>query len=160
MVSTQPRYDDFDRLVQRHGAYIRRLCWWHASGRSEECADLVQECLAALWHHRHTLRPGATEGQERLWVKYRCRSVFSHQDRVAKPELTTLDEARAVADEPDDSRRLIEEMAQGLNDREQRVLSLILDGYAPAEIGQLLDLSPKHVSQIRFRIIEKMKKEI
>ncbi|MBR1549423.1 MAG: sigma-70 family RNA polymerase sigma factor [Bacteroidales bacterium] len=160
MPTTNARYDDFDRLVHRHGSYIRRLCWWQSSGRSEDCADLIQDCLLDLWHHRHTLRPDASEAQERLWVKFRCRSVFSHRKETWPYELATLDEARTVADESEDKRRLLEDMACGLNEREHQVLTLILDGYSRQEIAELLDLTPKHVSQIRFRIVEKMKKEI
>lgn len=160
MPSGNDRYDEFDRLVHRHGAYIRRLCWWQSSGRSEDCADLIQDCLLDLWHFRHTLRPNATEGQERLWVKYRCRSVFSHRKGPRPYELVPLDAARSVADDPEDKRRLLEEMACCLNELEHQVLTLLLDGYSRTEIGEMLDLTPKHVSQIRFRIIEKMKKEI
>lgn len=161
MPTNNARYDDFDRMVQRHSSLIRQLCWWHASGRSDECADLVQECLIALWHYRHTLRPGATQGQERQWVKYHCRSVFSHQDAKQRPWLASLDEASALAQEdPSDDRERIEEMAQHLSDYEHRVLNLILDGYSVGDIANLLGIKARSVSQIRFRIIEKMRKEI
>jgi RNA polymerase sigma factor (sigma-70 family) len=160
MATTNNRYDDFDRLVQRHRSYIRRLCWWHASGRSEDCADLMQDCLAALWHFRHTLRPDASPAQERLWVKYHCRSVFSHRKRRWEPQFTPLDEDRLPAEEPPDNRAVIEELACNLSDRERHILDLILDGYSRSEIAALLDLKAGTVTQIRFRIIEKMKQEL
>ena len=160
MVTRNERYDEFDRLMQKHGAYIRRLCWWRSSGRSEDCADLIQECLLHLWHYRHTLRPGSTESQERLWVKYHCRSVFSHQKDTRAYELTTLDEARTVAVENEDRRRMLEEMAYVLNEQERRVMTLLLDGYTRPEIAEMLGTTAKHVSQLRYRILEKMKKTI
>ena len=144
MVTRNERYDEFDRLMQKHGAYIRRLCWWRSSGRSEDCADLIQECLLHLWHYRHTLRPDSTESQERLWVKYHCRSVFSHQKDTRN----------------EDRRRMLEEMAYVLNEQERRVMTLLLDGYTRPEIAEMLGTTAKHVSQIRYRIIEKMKKTI
>lgn len=160
MAQQNTRYSEFDSLVHRHSAYIRRLCWWQASGHSEECADLMQDCLTALWHYRHTLRPDATPAQERLWVKYHCRSVFSHRRRTPEPEFTSLDEARLGADDAPDNRALINELAVGLTPLEHRVLDLILDGYTPTEIADLLGSRAATVSQMRYRIIEKMRKEI
>ena len=159
MPTDNARYDDFDRMVLRHRAFIRHLCWWQASGHNEECADLVQECLLALWHYRHTLRPDANEKQERLWVKYHCRSVFSHRNARPTIETTTLDEARTVAEENIDTRSLIAELATTLSDSEHRVLDLILNGFSTAEIAELLGVTAATISQTRYRIIEKMKKQ-
>lgn len=161
MPTDNARYDDFDRMVLRHRAFIRHLCWWQASGHNEECADLVQECLLTLWHYRHTLRPGATQGQERQWVKYHCRSVFSHRNAKYRPWIVSLDEMQPLPqEEPPDNRERIEELARHLTDYEHRVLNLILDGYSLGDIAALLGIKTKSVSQIRYRIIEKMKKEI
>lgn len=160
MTTATTRYDDFDRLMQRHKALIRRLCWWQASGHREDCEDLMQDCLAALWHYRHTLRPDSSERQERLWVKYHCRSVFSHRNNKPALETTPLDEARAMAEESVDIRALLAELATTLSDNEHRVLDLIVDGYSPAEIAELLGIKAATVSQTRYRIIEKMKKQI
>ncbi|MBR1766395.1 MAG: sigma-70 family RNA polymerase sigma factor [Bacteroidales bacterium] len=157
------RYSDFDLLVQRHQGYIRRLCWWHTEGGSEECADLMQECLAALWHYRHTLRPDATAPQERLWVKYHCRSVFSHRKRRHRIPTLHLDQQTLSPtgnpDLPDDPRELIDELASSLSPSEHRLLGLILEGYSIAEISSILGIRPASVSQSRYRIIEKMKQQ-
>jgi RNA polymerase sigma factor (sigma-70 family) len=120
----------------------------------------MQDCLAALWHFRHSLRPDASPAQERLWVKYHCRSVFSHRKRRWEPQFTPLDEDRLPAEEPPDNRAVIEELACNLSDRERHILDLILDGYSRSEIAALLDLKAGTVTQIRFRIIEKMKQEL
>ncbi len=159
MATDTNRYSDFDRLMQRHKGLIRRLCWWQASGHREECEDLMQDCLADLWHYRHTLRPDANEKQERLWVKYHCRSVFSHRNARPTIETTTLDEARTVAEENIDTRSLIAELATTLSDSEHRVLDLILNGFSTAEIAELLGVKAATISQTRYRIIEKMKKQ-
>lgn len=160
MAHQNTRYSDFDSLVHRHGSYIRRLCWWHASGHSEECADLMQDCLTALWHYRHTLRADATPAQERLWVKLHCRSVFSHRRRIPELPLAPLDENHADNEPSDNNRALINALAINLSTHEHHILSLILDGYSVAEIATLLGTKAASVSQTRYRIIEKMKKEI
>ena len=80
------RYSDFDALMERHQRFIKGLCWWYAGGKADRVADLMQEVMAALWHWRHTLRPGATALQERAWVHIRCRSVFEHMRRRQQVE--------------------------------------------------------------------------
>ena len=159
MATETNRYSDFDRLMQRHKALIRRLCWWQASGHREDCEDLMQDCLAALWHYRHTLRPDANERQERLWVKYHCRSVFSHLNARHSIDTTSLDEARTIAEETVDKRALINSLATTLTEYEHRVLDLILDGYTTAEIAATMGIKAASISQTRYRIIEKMKNQ-
>lgn len=160
MADNRTRYDDFDSLVDRHKALVRRMCWWHASGNSMRCADLMQDCFLALWHYRHTLRADASERQERAWVKLHCRSVFSHSDRREEVETVPLEEGMAVAEESESPRQRLEEMAACLTPYEHRVLELILDGYSIAEIAETLEIKPASVSQLRYRMIEKMRNTI
>ena len=150
------RYDDFDRMVQRHSGYIRKKCWWYAGGDGALCSELVQEVLEQLWHYRGKLREGASELQERTWVKYHCRSVFSHRRRAKK--VPTVDITGVEAAEPvDNMRETLLDMADDLNTREREVLQMLLDGYKVAEIAEHFGLKAHSVSQMKLRMIEKMR---
>lgn len=150
-------YDDFDRTVLRHRDYIRRLCWWHAGGDEQRCAELVQMVLVQLWEYRDKLRPDAGERQVHAWVRYHCRSVFSHQQRRHRPPEVSIDKVQ-VAAPVDERRETLLDLAVDLTPHEMEVLQMILDGYSAAEIAQTLGIKPHSVSQLRLRIIEKMKK--
>ncbi|MBR2958767.1 MAG: sigma-70 family RNA polymerase sigma factor [Bacteroidales bacterium] len=160
MTDKGTRYDDFDCLMLRHQRLIRAMCWWHASGDATVCADLIQEVLLTLWRRRNRLRPDANEFQERAWVRLQCRSVFSHIDRRLRPTLVPLDDAIHLASDESDLRSELEDMAAGLTEGEHHVLQRILDGYSIAEIAEELDIKPASVSQTRYRIIQKMRKEL
>ncbi|MBO7101751.1 MAG: sigma-70 family RNA polymerase sigma factor [Bacteroidales bacterium] len=157
MTEHTERYTDFDKLMLRHKTLIRRLCWWHSGGESALCADLMQEVAIDLWHYRHTLRPDATEQQERLWVKYHCRSVFSHRRRRKTIDTESLAEKHDIAEPAEDLRETIEELATDLNPHERKMLDLLLNGYSIAEIAAQLQIKATSASQLRFRVIEKMK---
>ena len=157
MAETRARYDDFDNLMLRHKTLIRRLCWWHSGGEEHLCADLMQEVAIALWHYRHTLRPDATPQQERLWVKYHCRSVFSHRRRRRTIETETLGEQHDAAEPVDGLRETIEDLAADLNPHEHELLELLLGGYSVAEIAEQMHIKAASVSQLRQRIVIKMR---
>ena len=48
--------------------------------------------------------------------------------------------------------------ARGLSPRERQVLDLLMEDYSVGEIAAMLGLGPRNVSQIRQRIIKKMRK--
>lgn len=160
MADERTRYDDFDRLMMRHQRLIKAMCWWHASGDASVCADLIQDVLLALWQRRDSLRAGANEWQEKAWVRLQCRSVFSHHDRRRRLPMQPLDHDPPAGPDSQSARQEIEALAIGLTDAEHLVLQRILDGYSIAEIASELGIKPASVSQTRYRIIQKMRKEL
>ena len=55
----QNLYDQFDRLIARHGELINRLCMRRAGGNADRCAELRQDCYISLWHYLPKLRKDA-----------------------------------------------------------------------------------------------------
>lgn len=159
MADERQRYDDFDRLMLRHKALIRRLCWWHASGDTALCADLVQDVLLALWRYRGTLREGASEAEEYVWVRLHTRSVLQHYRRRQKPVLVPIEESMAVAEQPEPYSDTIAELAVGLTDYEHRALGMMLDGYSVSDMAKILKIKTASVSQLRYRIVDKMRQQ-
>ena len=153
------RYIDFDRLMARHQGLIKNLCWWYAGGRADRVADLIQEVLLSLWHYRHSLRPDATAGQERQWVRLQCRSVFEHQRRRPEVETVPLEESQHDAAADTTARDTIDRLAADLNEVEHKVLELLLDEYTDGEIAAKLDIDSVEAKRLHAAVIEKMKKK-
>ena len=151
------RYNDFDRLMARHRGLIKRLCWWHAGGKADAVADLMQEVMLHLWRYRHTLRADAGELQEKAWVWIRCRSVFEHQRRRPRVETVPMEEALHVAAEDTSARDAIDRLAADLTAIEHQVLELVLDGYTDGEIGEVLQVSAAEAKRMHATVIEKMR---
>lgn len=160
------RYDDFDQLMLRHGKMVRWMCWIYSGGDESRTADLVQEVLIGLWQCRETLRPGASEMQERAWVRWRGRSVLQHLGRrqrvetVAMPQqvLEAMDMEQEQS-EAERQRELLYSLAGDLTEHERMVLDLLLENYSVAEIAERLGIKPQSVSQLKLRMLEKMRNQ-
>ena len=154
------RYDDFDALVARHRKLIRGLCWWIAGGQAWLMSELIQEVTTQLWHYRYKLRPNATPGEEREWVRFHCRSVFAHLGRKQDREVETvpLEEAAFVATDGGSHTELIDRLAANLTLQEHHVLELILDDYTDGEIALLLHIGEDETGRLHSQVIEKMKR--
>ena len=154
------RFDDFDSLVARHRKLIRGLCWWKAGGKAWLMSELIQEVTTQLWHYRHKLRPDATPGEEREWVRFHCRSVFAHSIRKGEREVEVvpLEEAAHVAADEGRHTELIDRLAANLTHQEHRVLELILDDYTDGEIASLLRIGENEAKHLHAHVIEKMKR--
>ncbi|MDO4216671.1 MAG: sigma-70 family RNA polymerase sigma factor [Bacteroidales bacterium] len=155
--NSTPRYSGFEELLKRHQRLIRSLCWWYAGGDTEKTNDLVQDVMLQLWHYRHMLRPNATAAQERQWVRLHCRSVFQHQRRRTTIETVPLEETYEVAADNENYRELIDRLSVDLNDKEQQLLDLLLEGYTNSEMAQALLMSEKEVIALRKQTIDKLK---
>ena len=160
------RYDDFDRLINHHGKLVRWLCWIYSGGNESLTADLMQEVLLDLWQNRGSLRSGVGEAQERAWVRFRCRSTLQHIRR--KKKIDTVPMSQRVLEmmdigegmgEVEAQRDLLRSLAVGLTDHERTVLEMLMDNYSVGEIAERLNIKAKSVSQLKLRIIEKMKNE-
>ena len=161
MPTNKTRYDDFDRLVMRHRRWIRLLCCWYSRGNAADTADLVQEVLERMWRKRESLREGATESEERIWIRWQCRSVAEHHNRRQPPVLVSLDEQEIVDDTTNVERReLLLSLTEGLNDRERQLLDLLLEGYSTTEAAEKMGMKPHTADQLRFRMIQKMREEM
>ena len=156
-MAPSPRYTDFDRLVARHRWAIERCCWYYADGDRALCADLVQEVLMVLWHRRDKLSPDMGRVKEHAWVLWQCRSVCGHYHRRKRLVFVPLDESLYLPEAEESCREQIEEMAVDLSPQERRLLDLLLEGYKIHEIARLMNIKPSSVSQLRYRMIERMR---
>lgn len=166
MAACEPTFmERYDALVAQHIGTIRRMCWRQSYGDNATCADLMQECLVSLWLRLPTLRAGCTAQEEREWVKWCCRSVFSHllrQHRLSMTGLTAgmADTLAIPVEDSSDAHELVEDLASGLTRREQRALALIIEGYNQKETAAILGIRADSMARLRQRIVQKMRQRL
>lgn len=160
----QRRYEGFDSLMARHNLLVARLCMLHADGDVERCTELVQDCRIAIWRHLPSLRKNASRLQEKAWVVWQCRSVFSHSARHRRSQgLLSIDPllADSLPDDSDNSlRESIDELAVLLSPDERRAFLLMADGYTADDLGLELGIKPRSAVSLRHRIIKKLRKHL
>lgn len=160
MAEDRTKYNNFELLLGRHRGLIRKLCWWRSSGDEATCDDLVQECYLALWQHLDTLRPDVAKLQETAWIVWQCRSVFSHGGREIT--LPSADERLfdyLPAPDANETREILDDLAQRLTPKEQRLFALMRQDLTDLEIAERLRLKPRTVREKQRMIIEKLRQE-
>lgn len=156
-------YRQFQSLVTRHKALIEHFCKLRAYGDKRLCAELQQECYLWLWRRADRLKPGAAPLQETAWVYWQCRAAYSNFSYYRKAwKLLPLDGWMAdnIAEPVDNGARdCIEAMADELTDHERRAFLLMADGFDDDEIAQQLNIKQRSVVQLRYRIINELRKK-
>lgn len=160
MKSEEDIQRQYDLLVRRHLKLIRFLCRRRSRGDAYLYSELTQEVFLDLWSNMPLFNPSYGRWAQRRWVEMRCRGVFSRWLRGRRDPGVPLEGVDDLLAEspPDDLREVVEELAAGLSPRERQVLDLLMEDYSVGEIAAMLGLGPRNVSQIRQRIIKKMRK--
>lgn len=155
------RHDAYLALLDRHRPLVWRMCWLRARGDWERCRDLVQEVSIALWLQFDKLRPEASPGEERAWVRWLTRSTLDHLHRRPSPTLLSLSEAMAanLAEEPSHAEE-IDEILAALSPDDQRLVKLHLEGYCADEIAERMGLGRDAVYQRMHRAIARAKRVV
>lgn len=159
MENEEERQRQYDLLVRRHLRLIRFLCRHRSRGDAYLYSELTQEVFLDLWISMPLYNPSYGRWSQRRWVEMRCRGVFSRWLRGRRGSVVPLDSVDELLPEsaPDDLRDVVEELAVGLSPRERQVLDLMMEDYSVGEIAAGLGLRPRNVSQIRQRIIKRMR---
>lgn len=154
------RHKDYTALLTRHHSMLWHMCWNWAKGNRDRCCDLLQEVSLALWENFDKLRPGATPGQERAWVRWQARSVFFQINRRKKPDTEPLTDAIAdnIADENSSNSEILDDLMAALDPDERQMLQLYLDGFHGEEIGRQMAISRNTYYQKLHRAILKMRR--
>ena len=153
---TQP-HALFIALWRRHVARVRFICLRAAHGNTAVAKDLVQDVAIHLLHACDTITPENPIKSERRWVACMARTAIGRSLRGDRPTVS-LDSQPDMA-EPQDwqLRETIEDLAQNLDDGDQAMLHLRLDGYTNEEIALVLGLTHIAVRSRMHRIIQQMR---
>ena len=146
----------FLALVEEHAGAINRVCrsFCHTA---EDREDLRQDIIMNLWLGWSRYRPAA---KPVTWV-WRVAvntgiSWLRHRNRQVE---TAPLEGIEIPDEGIDSenRKWLYELIRQLPAKDQKLLSLYLDGWKQAEIGEMLGISETNVQTRMSRIKQKLR---
>ena len=134
----------FERCVREHGALVARIAASYEA-RPALVDELVQETFAALWRGLPTLRDPASA--RAFLARLTHNTCVTHVRRAVRRPERLLEEGEAEAVETDDPgpghaerARLLRAVRQlALGDRQ--VLTMHLEGFTNAEIGDVLGLA-------------------
>lgn len=161
MGDTEKTFARFDSLIARHRALIDHLCIRYSDNDAELCNDYRQDCYCSLWHYLPSLKENSNYFQERSWVAWHCRSVFSHHnERNRKRQFIPL--TKEIADsaaesDNNEARETIEALAVTLTPYERRAILLIADGYDAEDLAKELGIKHRSAVSLRHRIIDKLR---
>lgn len=149
----------------RHRDAIERFFVSRVRGDEALCHELIGETYTSLMKHYGNLREDISIGEERAWVRWICRNVWSHHWRfMANQKKTVPLEEHMAATMPDDDEdanvQLFENikiLASLLPERERMYLHLMAGGHADDDIAVYLDVSRKTVFTTRYRILKRLR---
>ena len=156
-------HSTYTSLLMRHRDMLWRMCWNRVDGDRERCKDLLQEVSIALWENIEKLRPDATPGQERAWVRWQARSVFYQIERRHKVSTMPIQDNllnSSANEEAQSHKEILEDLLSTLNPDDKQMLCLYLEGYQGDEIGEKIGVSRNVVYQRMRRLIVKMRKVV
>ena len=147
-------------LIRRHKVVIWAICMQRAHFDVERARDMVQEVLLGLWKYLGTLRPGATEAQERMWIRLRARGILLRARQGEGPPLVLVDNMPEVEDAPYERDERLLLLFERLDADDRRLMQMHLDGYSFKEIGAAMGLSAAAVRMRKSRIVRQMKQMV
>lgn len=154
-------HNAYTALLMRHRKMLWRMCWHWTGGDHDRCCDMLQEVSLALWENFEKLRPDATPGQERSWVRWQTRSVLYQFGRKQKPPTVPISDSlsNSYTDEDAQHRKeLLDDLLSTLDPDDQRLIRLYLEGYHGDEIGKKMGISRDNYYQRLHRAIQKMRR--
>lgn len=160
IATNEGNYQSFDAFIMRHRDQIERFFVRRLIGDEVVCRELISEAYLDLLKHFANMRPNSSLKQERAWVKWRCRNVWSHHWRkVANaPQLVPFDHELATTDEDSELfQESINRLATLLSKKEKIYFLLMADGYSPNDIATTLDVKPRTAIIMRHRILSHLR---
>ena len=148
--------DPFEEMLHRYRGLLFTLCS-RFRHRGLEVDDLIQEASIALWRNRERLLALGSVQQAALTWKVARNAVIDALRRYEETE-----ELPEGHDEACEDRTLLQELHEEigkLEEPDQTIVKMQLEGYSYEEIGNALGMTEKNVSVRLVRIKEKIRKE-
>ena len=147
--------DPFVELLHRYRGLLFTICS-RFRHRGLDIEDLIQEATIAIYRNRERLLSMGSVPQAAMIWKVARNAVI---DALRRTE--DSDELPEGYDESSEDRSLVEELYEQigrLEEPDQSIVRLQLEGYSYEEIGQRLGMTEKNVSVRLVRTREKLRK--
>lgn len=150
----------FEALLERYRNLLYRICMRY-SGREVTVEDLMQELSIALWQQRERLQALPSGVRQAGWV-WRVASNAAI-DVVRKTPGHERAEGNELVGVPAEEKGLVVELYEQialLEEDEQKLVRMQLEGYRYEEIASAAGISVKNVSVKLVRIKEKLRQRM
>ena len=158
------------RIESESLVQLEKYCiasWRNARIDMQEWDDCTQQTLADLMsripRERLTVAiedPQSTERREltrSIWCTVqRMRRARKHIS--LEPELNAAPDSATQALDSDELRESISSQDAGLTDRQQTILTHVLDGWAVADIASEMEMTPARVSDEKYKAVQKLRR--
>ena len=149
--------DPFEEMLHRYRGLLFTLCS-RFRHRGLEVDDLIQEASIALWRNRERLLALGSVQQAALTWKVARNAVIDALRRYEETE-----ELPEGHDEACEDRTLLQELHEEigkLEEPDQTIVKMQLEGYSYEEIGNALGMTEKNVSVRLVRAKERLKRRM
>jgi RNA polymerase sigma factor (sigma-70 family) len=151
----------FDQWLSEHGAILYHVARGFAGG--DDCNDLMQELLLAMWKAIPAFRQGAKVSTFLYRVAHNAaltweRSRRNYRRRVEKYESTMMTPDPAISTEPADAERLERLYAaiRQLQALDRSLILLALEGMSYREMAEIHGLTESNTGARLSRLKQKL----
>lgn len=153
--------ETFRRILDQHGAGLGRVCSLYARTKAEE-EDLRQEVAFALWRALPSFRGASSERT----FAFRIAHNLGQKLALGRKEGVPIEEAELPPTSVPDPERSAEARQryarllaalQRLGPEARQVVSLSLEGFSQAEIGEVIGATPNAVAVRLHRAREQLR---
>lgn len=152
-----PQEKEFEGLLRRYGALIRKVCYMYAQ-TGEEYRDLYQEALLHIWRGFDTFRG---ESAQSTWIyRVTLNSCVSFIRKESKNRANiSLEEAYGLQSRESDRAALLKELhslVNRLGPVDKAIVLLWLDDYPYDTIAEVMGMSRNSIATRLHRIKQKL----
>lgn len=150
------RQHPFLVLIEQHSPAINKICRSFCGDNSDEQEDLRQDIILNLWQGWKNYRPNH---KSITWVwRVAINTAISHRrHRQHQVDASPISDFDIPDDSDTQTCEELHSLIRRLSKEDQQLLSLYLDGWKQAEIGNLLGISETLVQTRISRIKNKLK---
>lgn len=148
-------YARYEALLHRFGRHIQAYCARKANS-AEECKELVQCVLVALWDGVGTLGDDSRPRQQNRWLQRVMRSAVGMHFRRRR-SMVPIEEIVDMPESQDEGAELLDALMQHLDPDERALLQERFDGYSVVEMAERRHVEANALYQRIYRITNKLK---
>lgn len=158
-MTAKEKENEFVEMIQRHERLILKVCAMYTNCQRWELRDLYQDAVVALWESYGTYK-GDSKPSTWIYSVTRYTMMNKARQRTFETERWPEEGVEEIAQD-DKTDRLLEEVREAvalLPPDERDVFIMWMEGFAIAEIAEVMNISYGNVAIRLTRVKRKLRK--